>query len=190
MGKVFPGHLALPGQEIDHGPSRAGLQAVRFCEARAGRSASLSRPFQSSRARAILSDRWKCPVALLRLPERRHADPRLHGDNLHVLVVDLLDAPALGAEDEAVPEGALPDELLVQLADERLGIRGAQAKYPLSGMVPPPMARRMRAAPRALTSPDSLSKDTMGESSRSRVSSYLPASMSSTRSNCRRGSAW
>ncbi len=72
-------------------------------------------------------------VHLLGLPERRHPRPALDGDDLHVLVGDAADSPALRAEHEGVAHRAFPHELLVQLADQRARVGGAQAEVPAVG---------------------------------------------------------
>ena len=57
------------------------------------------------------------PVALVRAPEGGHRRRAGGGLDEDVVVGDLLDAPDLGAEGERVTHRALPDELLVELAD-------------------------------------------------------------------------
>ena len=127
MGKVCAGCLSLSGKELGHRARRIRLQAVGGLQrGREGRLCDFPIPvFQ--RTRDPVGD-VEIPVALLRFPEGGHADPRCHGHDLDVLVIDLLYPPALRAEHEAVAKRAFPDKLFVQLADESLGIRGAQAE--------------------------------------------------------------
>ena len=72
-------------------------------------------------------------VALVGAPERRHRRPRPRRQHEHVVMRDPLDPPRLNPEGEGIAHRAFPDELLVQLAEQRGGVGDAEVEVPAIG---------------------------------------------------------
>ena len=136
---------------------------------RSGRRAPTSRTNPPKARPSSSGRRWR-----VALPEREPARRARSGGDQHLVVGDLLDPPARGAEGEDVADPGLVDHLLVELADPAAGACRPEAlpsptrktpNSPRSGMVPPEVTASRWAPGRAVSTPVSRCQTSRGRSS-------------------------
>ncbi len=132
-----PRGAALRAQQLDQRGGGAGGQAV-LVDQPPGQRRVVEVRFRLRQEGGDPRRQERAAVAPVGAPEGGHRGRSRGRRDQHVVVRDLLDPPALHAEREGVAQLALPDELLVQLAD--LGARPVPAQVEVAAVGDRPAA--------------------------------------------------